>query len=174
MGLSIRDYAKHRGVSPPAVLKAIRSGRISQEPDGTIDPVKADSAWDRNTNPAQQRKPKTAQPTPPAQAVTPTSPAQAVTPMAKPPSAPNYQASRAVKETYSARLAKLEYEKRSEKLISRDEVKIEAFNLGRRVRDRLMNIPHRMGAVLAAETDAAHIEHLIEDELRIALEELPE
>jgi len=39
MGLSRRKYAEHRGVSEKAVRKAIASGRITLEPDGTIDPV---------------------------------------------------------------------------------------------------------------------------------------
>jgi hypothetical protein len=43
MGLSIRAYAQHRGVSHTAVAKAIKAGRISKEADGTIDPAKADA-----------------------------------------------------------------------------------------------------------------------------------
>ena len=39
MGLSIRAYARHRGVSHVAVKKAIDTGRITPLPDGTIDPV---------------------------------------------------------------------------------------------------------------------------------------
>ena len=34
MGLSIRAYAQHRGVSHTAVAKAIKAGRIGKEPDG--------------------------------------------------------------------------------------------------------------------------------------------
>ena len=36
MGLSIRAYARHRGVSHVAVKKAIDTGRITQGADGTI------------------------------------------------------------------------------------------------------------------------------------------
>lgn len=53
MGLSIRAYAQHRGVSHTAVAKAIKAGRISVEPDGKIDPAKADAQWARNTLPSQ-------------------------------------------------------------------------------------------------------------------------
>ena len=63
MGLSIRAYAQHRGVSHTAVAKAIKAGRISKEPDGTIDPAKADAQWARNTLPSQNLNtgaPKTA------------------------------------------------------------------------------------------------------------------
>src|SRR5688572_25204215 len=57
MGLSIRAYARHRGVSHVAVLRAAKQGRVSLEPDGTIDPVKADAAWARSTDPGRG-KPK--------------------------------------------------------------------------------------------------------------------
>ncbi|OYW52314.1 MAG: hypothetical protein B7Z29_19865 [Hyphomicrobium sp. 12-62-95] len=42
MGLSIRAYAAHRGVSHTSVRKAISSGRITLSADGTIDPAIAD------------------------------------------------------------------------------------------------------------------------------------
>ena len=42
MGISIRAYGRHRGVSDAAVRKAIKAGRITPEPDGSIDPDKAD------------------------------------------------------------------------------------------------------------------------------------
>ena len=51
MGLSRRAYARQRGCSEKAVRKAIASGRIPVEADGTIDPMKADAAWER---PARQ------------------------------------------------------------------------------------------------------------------------
>lgn len=43
-----------RGVSEMAVRKAIVSGRISVEEDGTIEP-RADAQWGRQTDPAKQR-----------------------------------------------------------------------------------------------------------------------
>ena len=55
MGLSIRAYAAHRGVSHTSVRKAIASGRLTPEADGTIDPVKADRAWVRNADPSKAR-----------------------------------------------------------------------------------------------------------------------
>ena len=55
MSVSIRAYSRHRGVSDTAVRKAIRSGRITPEDDGTIDIAKADQQWEANTNKAQQR-----------------------------------------------------------------------------------------------------------------------
>jgi len=54
MGISIRAYARHRGVSNTAVHKAITAGRISLEEDGTLEPEKADRQWDENTKHRQK------------------------------------------------------------------------------------------------------------------------
>ena len=53
MGLSIRAYARQRGVSHVAVLRAAKGGRIPLEPDGTVDPAQADAAWERSTEPGR-------------------------------------------------------------------------------------------------------------------------
>jgi hypothetical protein len=55
MGLSIRAYARHRGFSHVAVLRAIKTGRVTPEPDGTIDPAKANASWERSTDPGRKR-----------------------------------------------------------------------------------------------------------------------
>lgn len=55
MGISIRAYGRHRGVSDAAVRKAIKAGRITPEPDGTIEPSRVDAEWRCNTDSAQQR-----------------------------------------------------------------------------------------------------------------------
>lgn len=56
-GLSIRAYAKRRGVSDKAVRNAIADGRIkaAQLPDKSIDPDLADDLWERNTDAVQRR-----------------------------------------------------------------------------------------------------------------------
>ena len=43
--LSRRAYARHRGCAESAVRKALDRGQIQLEPDGGIDPEKADAAW---------------------------------------------------------------------------------------------------------------------------------
>jgi hypothetical protein len=55
MGLSRRAYAALRGVHESAVRKAIATGRITTEADGTIDAAKADAMWDAPTNPGNRR-----------------------------------------------------------------------------------------------------------------------
>jgi len=49
-----QQHAAHRRVSHAAVAKAPAIGRISTEPDGPIDRVKADRQWEAATDPAKQ------------------------------------------------------------------------------------------------------------------------
>jgi hypothetical protein len=51
--LSIRGYAKHRGVDEKAVRKALAAGRITKGADGRIDRDAADRQWTANTDPAR-------------------------------------------------------------------------------------------------------------------------
>src|ERR1051326_7764278 len=67
MDVSLRAYARHRGVSLGAVQKAIKAGRIQKTSSGQIDVEAADAQWERNTAPRpsgerHQQKP-TASPT---------------------------------------------------------------------------------------------------------------
>src|SRR4051812_33570337 len=49
MGLSIRAYARQRGVSHVAVPRAIKTGRMDSEPHGTVE-AKTDASWGRSTD----------------------------------------------------------------------------------------------------------------------------
>jgi len=71
-----------------------------------------------------------------------------------------------------ARLAKIEFEEKTAKLISRDEVQVAAFTKARTVRDSLLNIPDRLAATLAAESEAEKVHQMLTVEIRKALDEL--
>jgi hypothetical protein len=85
--------------------------------------------------------------------------------------ASQYTKARAVREHYQARLARLEFEERVARLIPADEVKIAAFNLFRRYRDHMLNIPDRVAAMVAAETESARCYEILAGEIRKALNE---
>ncbi len=162
--VSLRAYAKHRGVTLKAVQKAIQSGRIRTTSDGKIDVDQADADWVRNTGPRQATI-ATSSPAP-RRAQT-----SAETPRPEPAAAGplDYARARAVRENYLARLAKIEFEERSGKLVSRDEVQVAAFNKFRTFRDGMLNIPDRVAAVLAAESDPARVHEILAIEIRKAL-----
>jgi hypothetical protein len=159
MGLSITEYARHRGVSHVAVLKAIKAGRITKGTDGTIDPALADASWQQKTHPVPR------QPAPQSQSY-----ASAPEHVVESPSAnsggPSYAQSRAIKEAYHARLAKLAYEEKSATLVRADKVKVSWFNALRVLRDRVLNLPDRLSPLLAAEIDPKIIHDLLDSELR--------
>ncbi|MBE0656817.1 MAG: hypothetical protein IH602_03950 [Bryobacteraceae bacterium] len=165
--LSLRAYAKHRGVSLAAVQKAIKSGRIATTADGSIDSERANADWSAKTRPGQKRRS-------PAPAIV-----APVVPFVEPPRSDpggagglDYFRARAIRESYLARLAKIEFEEKSAKLVSRDEVQVAAFTKARTVRDSLLNIPDRLAATLAAETDADNAHQMLTVEIRKALDEL--
>lgn len=161
MELSQRAYARHRGVSETAVRKALKSERITKNKNGKIDPELADKEWGVNTDPAQLKDSKIEEK--PQEENNNYNPA---------PLGPSYQQSRAIKEAYNAKLTRLQFEKESKKLISVDEVKINAFNAARMTRDRILNIPDRVIPQLVGRTDIHEMKELLKTELIKALEEL--
>jgi hypothetical protein len=157
--LSLRAYAKHRGVSLAAVQKAIHSGRITPNADGLIDSDRADAEWAAKTRPGQRR----ARPAPPAVR----EPAEAAG-----ANGLDYFRARAIRESYLARLAKIEFEERIAKLVNRDEVQVAGFTRGRVVRDNMLNIADRLAATLAAESDVDRVHRILSNEIRMALDVL--
>jgi len=136
--VSIRAYAKHRGVSHTAVEKAVKQGRI-RTVDGKIDVEQADRDWNRNSSPVNKPEPA------------PRAAASAEQLVA----GPSFAQSRAVREAYEARLAKLTWEERIKKLINADEVRVSAYNFSRMIRDRILNVPDRVVGAVLAEVRAA-------------------
>lgn len=168
--MSYRAYARHRGVSPEAVSKAVKTGRITVDANGRIDPERADKDWAENTNPAKAFSSVINKQKHPRRDELPTTPgADASTPA---PGVPSYLQSRAIREAYEARLAKLEFEIKTGRLVNADEVKVMAFNVARITRDRMMNIPDRIAPILAAMSDSHEIHKLLSAAIRLACEEL--
>lgn len=87
---------------------------------------------------------------------------------------PDLNESRARREHYQAELAKLQVSQQRRELISADEVKKEAFALGRSIREALANLADRLSHQLAGETDPVVIHELLSQEHRAALSELSE
>ena len=187
--LSLRAYARHRGVSLRAVQKAIQAGRIEKSPAGKIDVQIADTQWDTRTAPrpliAKQSGPPQ---NPQKQKAAPADdqgrhspePNRTTNGVADSrmdltrgdlpgASGADYSRARAVRENYLARMSKLDFEERSGKLISRDEIQVAAFNKFRTFRDGMLNLPDRLAAVLAAEADSAKVHEILATEIRKAL-----
>ena len=177
MGLSIRAYARHRGVSHVAVKKAIDTGRISQETDGTLDPERADQEWQQNT--ASPRKPSPA----PRVSAAPKSPrvvaqepaTEAPTPTLSTGGTSLLQA-RTVNEVVKAQTNKVRLARLKGDLVDRSQAVAHVFRLARTERDAWLNWPARISAQMAAKLEVdAHALHIaIEAAVREHLMELGE
>lgn len=180
--LSFRAYAKLRGVSPEAVSKAVRQGRISTHLDDKgqrkINPEVADKEWGENTDHGKRHRQgegslKEGRPAPSIEISSNPSP-EGESPQAPPmPGAvASLAQSRAIKEAYEARIKKLDYEEKLGKLIDADKVRLAAFKTGRVVRDSILNVAHDISGKLASETDPKQIHIILTKALTEALEEL--
>ena len=173
MGLSIRAYARHRGVSHVAVKKAIDSGRITPEPDGTIEPNRADLEWAQNT--VSARKPAPAKTSssvvepPRARTIEPAEPAAPVLSTG----GTSLLQARTVNEVLKAKLNNLELAHRKKELVDRAQAVAHVFKLARIERDAWLNWPARvsgqMASTLGIDAHQMHValesavrEHLIE------------
>jgi len=183
MGLSRRAYARHRGVSEMAVRKAIKAGRITPEPDGSIDPEKADREWDANTDPAQQRGKQAQAMAAKTKAGTKPVPKSAIRAvndtLGDAPSGDSevsYLRARLANEVLKAQTAKVKLAKMKGELVDRTKATAMFFDLARRERDAWQNWPPRVAADMAAElgVDAHTMEHVLEKHLRKHLAELAE
>ena len=145
MGVSLRAYARHRGVSLAAVQKAIAYGRIHREEDGSIDQDRADLEWEANTRPPHEGE---------------TLEEAALT----------YRKARKMRLLYEAKLAKLELDERDGVVGDEKELCKEVFTRARQVRDRLFTVPRRLAARCAAESDASIIAWLLRDAFIEALD----
>ena len=183
VGLSQRGYARHRRVSHTAVRKALATGRIKASPDGSIDPEAADRQWATSTD---LSKPRNSVIGVPKRRHVPGAPSDPFGTLGAGAGeglngastgdaarlAASYAGSRAAREGYTARLAKLDFEERSGKLVDADQVRAQIFALGRRARDTLLGVPDRLSPILAGETDQAAIHRLLTEEITRGLAEL--
>jgi hypothetical protein len=87
---------------------------------------------------------------------------------------PDLNESRARREHYQAELAKLQVTQQRGELVPADEVKKQAFQIGRSIREALANLADRLSHQLAGETDPVVIHQLLTDEHRDALLALAE
>ena len=171
--VSLREYARRRGVSAMAVSKAAKAGRITLV-DGKVDPSTADRDWQARTNPGQlahraqapgrQADPHTGHEVPKADPDEGHNGAESSN--GKGASGAAYGHARAIREGYQARLAKIEYEKEVGTLVSADEVRASSFKLARTARDSLLSMPDRLAPVLAGESNQFEVHRIMSEEIR--------
>jgi hypothetical protein len=162
MLVSQAEYARQRGVSRQYVGQMVAKG-IIRLTGRKVDMDQADTALAAFREPARPER-------------------RAETPTAVPdiPALPRPSGdlptlllkTRIKSEVERARLLEIRAKVETGKYVDADDVKATAFNKARVVRDGLLNIPDRLSAVLAAESDPAKVHELLAAEIRNALEDL--
>jgi len=175
MGLSIRAYARHRGVSHVAVKKAIDTGRITPEPDGSIEPNRADLEWAQNTLSARKPRaqPRIETPLPEPGRALAREPAEPIAPTLSAGGTSLLQA-RTVNEVVKAQTNKVRLAQLKGDLVDRSQAIAHVFRLARTERDAWLNWPARITAQMAAklEIDAHELHVALESAVRDHLIEL--
>ena len=197
MGLSRRAYALRRGCSESAVRKAIATGRIVTEADGTIDAARADAMWDARTDPAQQRGAHARATAAETAATTATAKAALNKPVpraaldavkdtlreagSEPGAAEgggevSFVRARMANEVLKAQTARVRLQKMKGEVVDRARATAMVFDLARRERDAWLNWPPRVAALMAAElgVEAHQMETVLERHVRAHLGELAE
>jgi hypothetical protein len=175
--VTFAEFAAIRGCSKGAVTHATKS-RIAAavvEKDGKrwLDRDLALELWNKNTianSVSKVSRPDPIEPPPPAderelRARVDALPDDAI---------PDLNESRARREHYQAELAKLQVAQQRRELVPAEEVKKDAFAMGRSIREALANLADRLSHQLAGETDPTVIHQLLSDEHRDALSVMAE
>jgi len=172
--LSIRGYARHRaerglpGQSQTAVQKALASGRI-QIAGGLIDSEAADQQWEARSSAGHRRYSPTAAlpgeaPLREAQAPAPEPRRVAEAPL---PGGISLAQAYAIEKAYKARLARIEYEERSGKLVPAADVRLAWARLIGEARNKILGLPVAIKARVPSLTlaEVAVIDELVRETL---------
>ena len=165
--ISKAEYARMRGCTEGAVRRAARDGRITLI-NGKVDPVAADAQWARNTRVRVGSRPaddgNLGRNTAASRDMDADDEDE--------DSATGYWKSRARRERAEAELAELKLAEMQGQLVRADDWAAALAKRAAAFREGLLQIPSRLSAQLAAESDQARIHTLIEDELRQVMSQL--
>lgn len=178
--MGITEYGRHRGITHVAVKDQIKKGLLTEENQAikirkngkgtgkrvSINTAKADAIWNKEV--IQQHSN--------AHSENPSStyhgPKEMAPGQASEIKGPSYHQSRSIKEAFAAKLAQIDYEKKSGNLCKTEDVARAAKDMARVTRDYLLNMPSKLAPLLAAENDINEIHKLLEDEIHNALTNL--
>ena len=146
MGISIREYARQRGVSHVAVQKAIKAGRITPLADGTIDMAQADKDWKANTTHKAGKK------LVPNEAITAAQDTLRENgEQFSSGASMTYMQAKTANEILKAQTNRIKLRQLKGELIEKEMAGNEVFRLAREARDYWINWPARISSQMAAE-----------------------
>lgn len=168
--MSQSEYAKHRGISQPRVHAYIKSGKLEGavskkrgKNSYSIDSEKADEILAGALNPGKESPSKIATP-------------ERTESNDDPPKinmrnikAGDFALFKARNEAQKAMLLQIEIKEKKGELVDKAKVANEHFEFAREVRDNLLAVPERVAALVASETDIMKCQHIVDNEIRLAM-----
>jgi hypothetical protein len=147
-----------------AIRKAVTAGRITQRSDGLFELDAAIAEFNANTQHEKGHNNRSGS----AASLKQTSgdePPEIPAELPAMGKQPTYATARTNKEWYEAKLKRLNYEKRAQSLTPTADVEAARFTEFRTLREACFQIPSRVAALLAGESDVARCQQLLNDEL---------
>lgn len=168
--ISQSEYARRRDVTRQYINKLVRQGRIPADKKKRIDPDVADEVLEQDADPARRlNDPETGDDPDPAEGSDDDNAGNASF---------NGQTSfsrvRTAREGYQAKMAQMDYEERAGKLVKKDEVAKEAYDVSRQLRDRFLTLPQELAGTLVGMSDEKEIARFLRSKIRDALMEAAE
>ncbi len=148
--ISQAEYARVRGVSRTAIHKHVKNGTITLV-QRLIDPDKADQQLRESLDHEHLVRLNLTEGYNPEEDLT-------------------IKQAKALKEQYQAKLAELVYKEKAGEFIKEKGVRDANENIYRVFRDRMLNIPNRISAILAAEESQEKVFELLDKEIKRAIE----
>jgi hypothetical protein len=156
--VSQAELARRLNVTPSAIARAVREGRVEVGPDGLVDVAAGRAQWLAN----RQRRPRRSRSAEPG-----------LGGLAEPPSAVKdsgqFWDARTRREHAEAELAELKAAEQRGDLMRRDAIVRELAPRLVELRDALEVLSERLGNLVAVESDPTECRRMIRDEIRAAL-----
>lgn len=75
-------------------------------------------------------------------------------------------------EKYKSQITEIELQKKRGELLQAEDVKRDAYTVGKKLNNSLLSIPERISNILAVESDPLKIRNLLSEEIRLCLSEV--
>jgi hypothetical protein len=159
-----KEYARRKGVAPRTIGKYIQQGLIPLH-DNKVDPIEADMCLSEvlveplgsGNNPTNTGKKKSV-----PEAINDGEGARPGT----------FIHARTREKEIKVEMLELDLQLKKGEMVLTKDVKVAAFTAAREVRDRMLNIPDRIAAIVAAETDEIKVRNIIMTQIEQELESL--
>jgi hypothetical protein len=166
--VSQSEYARRKDVSRQYINRLVAQGKIPTDEQKRIDPELADAVLAQLADPARRLDSGGAEPEyEPVTAEAYEDEAAGGAPAAG--GHTSFAKFRSAREAYQAKLAQLDYEERAGKLVKKDEVEREAFDVSRQLRDRFLSLPQELAGTLVGMADEKEIAKFLRAKIRDTL-----